>query len=268
MSESCKPVNSASDPTAVLRAGSADLRSRPLVVAHRGWSARAPENTLGAYRLAIEAGAELAECDVHLSKDGVPVLMHDGNLKRTTGVDAPVESLTVAELTQLDAGSWFGADWASERVPTLVDALRLVKGKLRFVIEIKGGGMAEAVVAALTEAAVSPDEVVVFSFDRSAVARVGELEPLIPTVWLIDEVPTTTEGRRTALRQALAARASGVGLSYKKADAEIVRMAHERGFLVFTWTVNDVAHMKAMIRLGVDAVITDHPDVLLGLVGR
>ncbi len=252
----------------LLRAGNADLRTRPLVVAHRGWSWRAPENTLAAYKLAIDAGADMAECDVMLSKDGVPVLMHDDTLKRTTGVDKPVSALTTAELVELDAGAWKDKRFAGEKVPTLRQALALTQGKLRFIIEIKERDAALPVLKVIRESGVAPDDLIVFSFSREAVATIAKAEPLLPTSWLLDEVPTDEAALREVFRQALRARTSAIGLSYKKATAQVVRMAHERGFAVFTWTVNRESDMRRMIGLGVDAVITDRPDVLLGVVGR
>lgn len=250
-----------------MRSGSEQIRTRPLVVAHRGWSARAPENTLAAYRLAIESGAELAECDVMLSRDGVPVLMHDDTVDRTTNGSGPVGHISAADLVKLDAGSWFGSEWASERVPTLVQALRLVAGKLRFVIEIKEGAAAPNVLAAVREAGVAPDDLVIFSFAREAVEAIAKAEPRLPTSWLIDEVPADTEGRRAVLGEALEVRASAIGVNHRKADAELIRMAHERGLLVFVWTVNREADIRRVIGLGVDAVISDKPDEVLKLVG-
>ena len=147
------------------------LRKRPLIIAHRGFSHRAPENTLAAYRLAIEAGAELAECDVYLSADRVPVLLHDKTLNRTAGVDRPVGEMPLAELRKLDVGRWKSAEFAGERIPTLVEAIELVKGKLRFVIEIKPKDIEKEVVAAINEAGASPDDVVIFSFQREVVVE-------------------------------------------------------------------------------------------------
>ena len=251
-----------------MRAGDGVVRTRPLVVAHRGFSARAPENTLVAYRLAIEVGAEMAECDVHLSADGVPVLMHDDTLDRTTNGSGPVSALTARDLHELDAGSWKGARYAGEPVPTLREALELTRHKLRFVIEIKDASMAAQVVETIRQSGSPPDGLMVFSFAREAVAEIARLEPLLPTTWLIDELPPEGPARREVFRQALRARVLALGLSHKKLDAAFVRQAHERGFVVFSWTLNTERAMRRAIRLGVDAIITDHPDVLLRLLSR
>ena len=106
----------------------------------------------------------------------------------------------------------------------------------------------------------------IFSFEREAVDTIAQKEPMLPTTWLLDQVPRDPEGIRRALRLALTARVSAVGVSYKKAWPAFIRAAHERGLMVFTWTVNEEKDMRAMIERGVDGVITDRPDVLLDLV--
>ncbi len=242
------------------------LRPRPLVVAHRGFSEIAPENTLAAYRLAIEAGADMAECDVYLSSDGVPVLLHDANLKRTTGRDAPITSLPLSEIKKLDAGSWKSPKFAGERIPTLVEALKLVHNHLRFVIEIKQQGMEQEVIAAIHEAGVKPEDVMIFSFHRDVVEKIAKAQPRLPTTWLISGMPCEASARRAKIAQALEARSTAIGLPLDRVDPAIVRLAHESGLLVFVWTANDPADMRYLRRIGVDAIITNRPDVLLKIL--
>lgn len=246
--------------------GGRPVRTHPLVIAHRGFSWIAPENTLAAYRLAMEAGAEMAECDVWLSADGVPVLLHDRDLERTTGVAGPVTERTVAELKQLDAGSWKSEEYAGERIPTLVETLRLVKGRMRLVIEIKPSGMEQEVVDAIAEAGVAPEDVMIFSFRHDVVDRIARIEPLLPTTWLVGDFPEDEEGWPEVIRQALRARVSALGLSRRNVPAGFVHLAHQVGLPVFVWTVNEEEEMRRLIDLGVDAIITDRPDVLLSLL--
>ncbi len=242
------------------------LRTRPLVVAHRGFSYRAPENTLASYRLAIEAGADLAECDVWLSADRVPVLLHDENLKRTAGVDLVVGSLPLARLKELDAGGWKSPEFAGEHIPTLGETLRLVSGKLRLVIEIKPAGIEQEVVAAIRDAGVRPADVMVFSFKREVIEAIARLEPSLPTTWLIGDMPWQDSARQEKLAQALRARASAIGLPVPRVDPAVVRLAHESGFPVFVWTANDPADMRYLDRIGVDGIITDRPDLLVQIL--
>lgn len=242
------------------------LRARPLVIAHRGWSERGPENTLAAYRFAIEAGAEMAECDVWLTSDRVPVLLHDGNLKRTTGLDAPISSVSLEKVKELDAGGWKSPEFAGERVPTLREALDLVHGKLRLVIEIKQAGMEKEVLDTIRDAGVNPADVMIFSFGHDIVETITRMEPLLPTVWLIGDMPWEEAARREMLTEAVRIRASAIGLPFTRANPAILRMARERGLTVFVWTVDDPADMRYLSRIGVDGIITNRPDVLLGIV--
>jgi glycerophosphoryl diester phosphodiesterase len=239
------------------------LRTRPLVVAHRGFSYRAPENTLAAYRLAIDAGADLAECDVYLSADRVPVLLHDKDLERTAGVKVEVASLPLAELKRLDAGSWKAPEFAGEPIPTLEEALKLVSGHLRLVIEIKPQGIEREVLDAIRAAGVAPADVMIFSFRREAVETIAKLEPMLPTSWLIGDMPWQPSERRAKIAEALSIRASAIGLPQSRVDPAVVRLAHEAGFSVFVWTVNDPADMRYLARIGVDGIISDRPDLLL-----
>ena len=205
-------------------------------------------------------------CDVYLSRDGVPVVIHDSKLKRTTGVSGSVHEKTASELGRLDAGSWKSKEFRGERIPTLVDLLRLVKGHLRLVIEIKQPGMETEVIKAIREAGVDPDAVMIFSFDHDTVLNIARLEPLLPTTWLVGKLPDDDDGRRRVLREALGARASAIGLPKDRVFPDFVRRAHECGLLVFVWTVNEVKDMESLLDVGVDAIITDRPDVAIELL--
>ena len=239
------------------------VRTHPLAVAHRGFSHKAPENTLAAYRLAIETGVEMAECDVRLSADGVPVVIHDEKLERTAQAPGKVGDYPLAELKKLDVGRWKSDKYRGERIPTLVEALQLVKGKLRFVIEIKGTDMERQVVDAIGAADVAPEDVMIFSFQYDAVRRIAEIEPLLPTTWLIGELPEDPAAYRPLIRQSLQARVSAVGLSQKYARSDFLFLAHQCGLQVFFWTVNKAPDMRRLVRLGADGIISDRPDLLL-----
>src|SRR5690242_3713126 len=153
------------------------LRSRPLLIAHRGDSLRAPEQTLVAYRRAIDLGADMIEADVQLTRDLLPVMLHDRMLDRTTSGHGPVDEIDMAELAGLDAGSWFGAAYATERVPRLADLLDLA-GSVGLCLEAKGAsddGTMERVLLAIAEALEERGRIgtdVVASFDHRALAAV------------------------------------------------------------------------------------------------
>jgi glycerophosphoryl diester phosphodiesterase len=242
------------------------VRTRPLVVAHRGFSWIAPENTLASYRKAIEVGADMAECDVYLTTDKVPVLMHDGTLTRTTGARGRLRDLTLEQARKLDAGKWKGPQYAGERIPTLAEALQLVKGKLRFVIEIKEEGIAAEVLKTIRASEIAPQDLMIFSFYSKAVEDMARLEPLLPTTWLVDNPGTDAAAWRKTLAEALRIRASAIGTSVPHVDPGFVRLAHECGLNVFVWTADEPEEMAFLRRIGVDAIITDRPDVLLEML--
>jgi glycerophosphoryl diester phosphodiesterase len=244
------------------------VRTRPLVIAHRGFSWRAPENTLASYRLAMEVGAEMAECDVYLSKDGVPVLIHDATLTRTTNGTGNVKAFTVAELQAFDAGAWKGKEFVGERIPTLEEVLALVKGHMRLVIEIKEPNIEQEVVNTIKKAGVLPGEVMIFSFHRSAVEKITQIEPGLPSLWLLSHLPGKKGQRAELLAQAIQIRASAVGLAKKRVDAAFVQMAHERGLPVYVYTVNEEKDMRMLAKMGVDGLISDRPDLLLKVLGK
>jgi glycerophosphoryl diester phosphodiesterase len=244
------------------------VRTRPLVIAHRGFSWRGPENTLASYRLAIEAGAEMAECDVHLSKDGVPVVIHDGMLTRTTNGAGNVKDHTLAELQALDAGGWKSSEFEGEPIPTLSALLKLVKGKLRLVVEIKEPAIEQAVVDVIHESGISPSDLMIFSFHRSVVKNIAKIEPALPTTWLLSHLPGKKGDRATLLSEAVKIRASAVGLSKKRVDAQFVQLAHAHGLPVYVYTVNEKPEMRALARMGVDALISDRPDLLLQVLAE
>jgi len=203
----------------------------------------------------------MAECDVYLTRDGVPVCIHDEELERTTNGTGKVGDKTLRQLRELDAGQWKDAEYHGERIPTLVELLQLVKGKLRLVIEIKQEHIEQQIVDALRDAKVEPDSVMIFSFHYDAVRTIAKLEPLLPTTWLIDELPEAEKSRGDVLRRALRARVCAVGLSKKHVDRTFVRCAQQCGLPVFVWTVNDPDEIRQVVAAGADAVITDRPDL-------
>jgi glycerophosphoryl diester phosphodiesterase len=230
----------------------------PVVVAHRGASAVAPENTLAAFRTAIATGARAAECDVRLSADGAVVVMHDATLDRTTDGTGPVAERTLAELRTLDAGVWRGPAFAGEPIPELGELLALVAGRLTLFVELKDGDDLEPRVAAVLASHTHHDDVVVISFDADRLARAKVLLPTVPTMLL---------GRRRArhaplalVETAVAVHAAAVGVEHEGIDDQFIAAAHAAGLGVYAWTVNDGEGARRLATLGVDGVITDHPD--------
>jgi len=231
-----------------------------LNIAHRGASALAPENTIAAFERAVELGADVIELDLHLSRDGELVVIHDDTLDRTTDGSGPVHQRSLGELMRLDAGRWFGEGFAGQRIPRLDEVLDRFAGKVPLALEIKAGstffpGIEEKVVSALRERA-AIDQTAVASFDHYALRRLKEIEPTIRTAALL-------VGRPVSL-SAIAGPAKADGLALEasfvtKTEVEACRAA---GLQIVVWVVNDPAQMRHFIRLGVDGIITDRPELL------
>lgn len=242
----------------------------PLVIGHRGAAGHAPENTLAAFRKGLALGADGIECDVHMSRDGHLVVIHDETVDRTTDGTGRVGDLDLSALQALDAGSWYDAAFAGERIPTLsqlVDAVlsaeREQGRELRLIVELKHGderypGIEERLVGALAATALA-ERTVVIGFDHRAMARVKRLRPSLTTGVLYDARPVD------ALSLARAAGADMIGPSVKWLEAQDVAAAREAGIGVFVWTASTEATMRKVVELAVTAAGSDLPDRLLAM---
>ncbi len=234
---------------------------RPVVVGHRGAMGYDPENTMRSFRHAIELGADWIEFDVHLAADGTPVVIHDETLDRTTNGKGWVGKHTLEQLRGLDAGSHRGAQFAGERIPTLDEVLTWAHDAPTFVdIEIKSGpvrysGIERAVVEALDRAAMI-DRAIVISFDHHAVRRVRELSEKLATGVLYAGRPIDGIG------MAQAAGADALLPHWAYVLAEDVQVAHASGIAVAPWVTSDPAIARQLFEMGVDALGTNHPDVI------
>jgi glycerophosphoryl diester phosphodiesterase len=238
-----------------------------IVTAHRGFSGEYPENTLASFRAAIAAGADMVELDVHLTRDSELVVIHDDTLERTTDGKGNVADKTLAELKALDAGFRFNLRFAGERIPTLTEVLDLTRGRIRVNIELKKGKnfpytmeeLADRTLAAVEKAKMT-DQVLFSSFDPTAVDRIRETAPQLP-IAVITQKPWTTpeEAGEGKLYPA-------INSSFKNLTEKNIRLAHAAGLQVHAWTVNAPADMEKVISLGVDGIITNHPDRLIELL--
>jgi len=237
------------------------------IVAHRGWSAAAPENTIVAFRKALEApyvaGLEL---DIQLSKDGVPVVIHDFTLERTTTGRGYVKDHTLEELKALDAGAWFGPEFRGERIPTLAEALALAKGRAYINIELKtaGGlypGLAEAAVKVVREAGME-NEVYFTSFDHLVMLEAKSIAPDIRTGLLV-------LGRPVAMKSQFEATGADVlSIAYPYISKDLVQEAEELGIDLLAWTVDDPARIRELAALSDRiAICTNAPDAAREALG-
>jgi glycerophosphoryl diester phosphodiesterase len=235
-----------------------------LNIAHRGASAYAPENTLAAFRLALEVGADGFELDVMLSADGHLVVIHDDTVDRTTDGSGPVRQKTLAELKALDAGARFDARFTGERIPTLQEVLHLVAGSRAFVnVEIKtdslkGDGLEEKLVALIRGRGLG-ERLLISSFNPFALWRMRRLAPDLSLALLY------AENQRVYLRNrwfAFLSRPDALNPSFRLAAQEHVRWAKSKGYRLYVWTVDEESEMRRLIALGVDGMITNKPDLL------
>ena len=233
----------------------------PRIVAHRGGGTLAPENTLGAIRLGASMGFKGIEIDVMLAGDGVPVLIHDRTLERTTGARGAVSATPYARLAHLDAGAWHGARWRGERIPRFEDAARLchvlglwanVEIKPAHGFERRTGEAVGRMAAELWHGAAHPP--VLSSFSPVALAAAREAAPRLPRGLLLTRLPPHW-GEMLRDLECVALHAN-----YRMLKARVVHEAHAAGCAVVAWTVNDRRPAKRLLGLGVDCVITDRLD--------
>lgn len=239
----------------------------PVLIAHRGCSASAPENSLASIRRALEHGIPWVEVDVHLSADDEVVVIHDRTLRRTTSGRGPVRAHSYDALRTLDAGSWFDPSFAGERIPRLSDVLQLIGETARLNIEVKtflvGRGsrrhLAEHVLSVI-ERSRAAQRVLITSFDHRLLRTIRDLDPIIPLgvlfSWPRDVLQTPT-------RLAGAAGAKVFVCDKRRLDATMLTDAHANDIAVFVYTVNDPVTAGRFASMGVDGLISDCPDVLV-----
>lgn len=231
------------------------------VIAHRGASASAPENTLAAFRLAAEQGTDFVELDVQESKDGQVLVTHDSDLMKVGRSAMKIWETDAAQLRRVDIGSHAGRQFSGERVPTLAEALAACKGKARVVIELKSYGhdqRLEERVVEIVEATGMETNCLFMSLNYDMVSKMKQLRPS----WRAGVLVAKALGDLTSLKSDFFA------VEARMATGRFVRRAHRAGQEVYVWTVNDPAWMLVAMSHGADGLITDKPDLALQVVAR
>jgi glycerophosphoryl diester phosphodiesterase len=236
-----------------------------LAIAHRGASGYAPENTFAAFRRAIALGAGFIETDLQLSRDARLVAIHDATVNRTTNGQGAVHDMTLAELRRLDAGSWFGSEFAGERIPTIEEILEFAnKHDVVFYLEMKPSGSwggEHALISALRESR-EIARTVVISFDAAILAALRKIEPTLMTGLLFEgHIPNPLDKAIEIGARQLAVRGDLV-------TPRLLKEARGHDLQVVCWTVNHPGHMRLLVQAGVDGIISDYPDRLLELTRR
>lgn len=227
------------------------------IVAHRGFSGSAPENTIAAFDQAVSAGAHAFELDVRRSADGEIVVIHDESLHRTTNCSGELAGRSYEQVSDCDAGSWFDPRYKSERLPRLADVLaKYDSAAVGIYIELKETGMGARVVE-LLRASDRKGPISVISFKREAldeVAAAAGKDERPPLYWLSEKCT------RSFLDEAKRRGYDGVGVQHRALDRDLVEHAHRLGLHVNAWTVNRRARMAKLGRLKIDSLTTDRPD--------
>lgn len=215
--------------------------SAPLLIAHRGASADAPENTLAAFRLALDQCADGLECDIRVSADGVPVINHDDSLERTHNLPIRIADATAAELASYD-------------VPTLAETLATVRGKFRLInLELKEPVPPDALAAAIGP---HPDGIVLSSFDTDVIRATRAALPQLP-FWLL-----TPQGTNVAIAQAKELGCVGIHVWHRTATPRFIAHAGRAGFPVYVWTLDDLRRVGILAGRGVAGITTNAPGML------
>lgn len=229
-----------------------------MVIAHRGASSYAPENTFAAFDLALRMGVRHIELDVDATSDGHIVVIHDDTVDRTTDGSGPVTSHTMQTLQALDAGSWFGAEFAGERIPLFDEVLSRYKDRVHIHTEIKGRSTyLSRQTADLVRQHGMVDQVTITSFQKARLEEIRAYAPQLTTGWLLAEVSDAVivQARDIGLRQ-ICPRANTV-------TAELVSRLHAEGFVVRAWGVTTEALMRQVVQAGTDGMTVNFPDKLI-----
>ena len=237
------------------------------IIAHRGASAYAPENTLVAFKKAIDLGATMLELDVHQTNDSHLVVIHDETVDRTTNGEGNIKDLSLAQIKLLDAGSWFSPEYAGEKIPTLGEVFDITPDSISLLIELKEGsieypGIEERVVQMIHKRD-AQHRVILKSFDDDILKRLRKLAPdvrrlkvFVTQISFLGIIIERGLNFGTVLNDSVQyVQHHWFGLTQSFIDE-----AHRKGYQVFAWDVNDLDRMKDLVEIGIDGIETDHPD--------
>ncbi|MDQ8188218.1 glycerophosphodiester phosphodiesterase [Pelagicoccus sp. SDUM812002] len=245
-----------------------------LVIAHRGASAYAPENTLPAFKLAWELDADAIEGDFHLTADGEIVCIHDYSIKKYTGVDKRVEDMTLAELRGYDFGKWVGEKWINTSIPTLSEVLETVPTGKSMFVEIKcGPEIVPELLEQVKASGLEGDQVTFISFNEKVVKRLKKEAPQHTANWLVsvkrDERGRLEPRMGKLMRVLRKSKVDGISTRANEVvDSAFVTLFKKKGLGYHVWTVDDPQYALALLEIGAETITTNKPDVILSALGR
>lgn len=240
----------------------------PEIVAHRGFSYVAPENTRAAILLAWRVGSPAAECDVYLTKDQRIMLMHDKSAKRTSGVDIKMEEADSAELEKLEVGSWKDPNYAGEKIPYLEEIIETIPEERTLFIEVKSGPEIVPYLKAVIDQSGKEAQLVIISFNVDVAAAAKAVMPKIPAYWLVSTEENTLTGKpiphgfhliQTAAEKGL----DGLNLHHAGITAEFAEQARKSNLKLYAWTVDDPQEAQRLEQMGICGITTNRPDYLM-----
>ncbi len=239
-------------------------KKKPAIIAHRGSSYIAPENTAASARKAWEENADAVEIDIYLSKDGRIVVMHDLSTKRTTGVDMVIADTVSDTLRTLDAGSWKGDEYADEKLPFFEEIVETVPAGKKLFVEIKCGTEVLPALKAAIEASGKRGQMVVIGFGFETVVECKKLMPDIPTYWLTSTKKDETTNAFEPLDAGLIAKVNDAGLDgldvhFGGLTKEFAEAVGKAKLGLYVWTVDDPVEAKRLVELNVDGITTNRP---------
>ncbi len=245
----------------------------PDVIAHRGASCEAPENTLAAFELAWRHGADGIEGDFRLTGDGHVVCIHDATTRRVSDISLTVAESAFEDLRALDVGSWKGPEWAGQRIPTLQEVLAAIPKDKKIFAELKcGAEVLPPVKAAVDGSALKPEQLALISFSKTVVAEAKRFFPDSKALWIIefgrllqgDKLRPSVEEVANTLR---AIKADGIDAEgHRTVDADFAKEIHQAGFELHIWSKEDVVQLERFVELGVESITTNFPKQLKAVV--
>jgi len=243
------------------------LTAAPEIIAHRGASHFAPENTLASFKLAWEKKADGIEGDFYLTKDGEIVCMHDPTTKRTTGIDLLIKDSTYEQLKKLDAGKWRGEKWKGEKIPTIGEILSIIPVDKKLYLEVKcGPEIILPLKKQIAKTGAKPKQVTIISFNSKVIAESKKLMPECEALWLVGV--NEKEGKLSLAIDEIVdtlkkINADGLDVNaHPLIDKTFTDALKSNNFSFCIWTVNDLKTAAKYEKLGVDAITTDNPELL------
>jgi len=232
--------------------------AQPLIIAHRGSSFIAPENTIAAAQLAWEQNADAVECDIYLSKDKQIMIMHDGDTKRTTGQSHKFAETNSDLLRTLDAGAWKDDRYKGEKIPFLEELIATVPQGKKLVIEIKCGPEVFPALKKLVKTSGKKKQLIFIAFDWETIVKAKKLFPNNACYWLSSSATSVDQKLPEVAKNKL----NGINLNNKIINLELMTKAQKAGVNVLSWTIDDPAEAKRLVQLGVSAITTNQPDLI------